>query len=202
MLKTLTRSLSSIMSKPKVIFVLGPPGSGKGTQCKKIAEKFSYLHLSAGELLRNEMKDESSEHGKLIRDILKDGGKIVPTKITLKLLEKAIKESGNDRVMVDGFPRNQENFEVWNEQMTDKTNLEFVLFLKCSQQTCTDRILERSKTSGRSDDNIDTLKKRFNAYVELTMPVVEFYQKSGKLKTVDANEGVEQVFSEVCKLFD
>ena len=202
MLKTLTRSLSSIMSKPKVIFVLGPPGSGKGTQCKKIAEKFSYLHLSAGELLRNEMKDESSEHGKLIRDILKDGGKIVPTKITLKLLENAIKESGNDRVMVDGFPRNQENFEVWNEQMTDKTNLVFVLFLKCSQQTCTDRILERSKTSGRSDDNIDTLKKRFNAYVELTMPVVEFYQKSGKLKAVDANEGVEQVFSEVCKLFD
>ena len=203
MLKTLIRSLTSkAMQKPKVIFVLGPPGSGKGTQCKKIAENFGYLHLSAGELLRKEMRDSQSAHGKLIRDILRDGGKIVPTTITLALLEKAITASGNKKVMVDGFPRNQENFEGWNKEMGEKAILEFVLFLECSQKTCTERILERSVTSGRSDDNLETLKRRFEAYIEQTMPVVEHYQKVGKLRTVDAGQGVEEVFSEVARLFD
>jgi len=187
-------------SIPNVFFVLGAPGSGKGTQCVKMSETFGYLHLSAGDLLREEKSNPKSDVGQLISNYIKDG-KIVPVEITCKLLEDAIVKSGNSNVIVDGFPRNQNNLEGWQKQMKGKANVNFVLFLDCPEKVCTDRIMKRSETSGRSDDNLESLKKRFQTYVNETMPIIEYYQKENKVKRVKADQDPQQVFEAIKKLF-
>jgi len=198
--KLFNSSSSMATSKPQVIFVLGAPGSGKGTQCTKISEKYDYLHLSAGDLLRKEKANPASDVGQLISNYIKEG-KIVPVEITCKLLEDAIFESGKSKVMVDGFPRNQNNLDGWEEQMKGKVDIEFVLFLSCPQDVCTGRILKRSETSGRSDDNLESLKKRFNTYINETMPVVNHYDALGKVRTINATEDPVVVFENIQKLF-
>jgi UMP-CMP kinase len=95
----------------KVVFVLGGPGSGKGTQCSKIVETFGFVHLSAGDLLRAEIKS-GNENGNMIQNMIKEG-KIVPAEVTVKLLQKAMEESENDKFLIDGFPRNEENRAIF-----------------------------------------------------------------------------------------
>nr|CAB3231894.1 UMP-CMP kinase-like [Phallusia mammillata] len=194
------KHLSHKMSKPEVVMVLGGPGSGKGTQCSKIVEKFGYTHLSAGDLLRAERNNPESTVGQLIANYIKDG-KIVPVEITCGLLDKAIFASGSDKILVDGFPRNQENVDGWNKQMGDRVSLKFVLFFSCPEEVCTARIMERGKTSGRTDDNIKSLQKRFITYINETMPIVRYYEDLGKVRKVDADRIPEEVFCDVEKLF-
>ena len=202
MIRTIIRYLASyVMEKPKVIFVLGAPGSGKGTQCAKIVENFGYLHLSAGDLLRKERSNPDSKYGQMISQYIRDG-KIVPVKVTCTLIEDAIKASGSKKVMVDGFPRNKDNLDGWNEQMGGKADVDFVLFLKCGRETCTERILKRAETSGRTDDNLESLRKRFDTYVNQTMPIIEHFEKVGKVRTIDAEHNPEEVFDKITKLFD
>lgn len=97
-------------------FFLGGPGAGKGTQCSRVVSEIGFIHISAGELLRDEIKSESKD-GEIINNIIK-AGKIVPSEITVGLLEKAINKFGwEKRYVIDGFPRNQENVDVWNKQV-------------------------------------------------------------------------------------
>ncbi|ENN77885.1 hypothetical protein D910_05855 [Dendroctonus ponderosae] len=185
---------------PNVVFVLGGPGAGKGTQCQKIVEHFGYVHLSAGDLLREERNKPGSQYGELIETYIKEG-KIVPVEITCSLLERAIEESGKKNFLVDGFPRNQNNLDGWNKVMADKVNLQFVLFFDCPLEICTARILKRGATSGRVDDNIESLKKRFNTYSTETKPIIEHYAKQNLVKTIDATRPAEEVYKEVESLF-
>ena len=100
--------------KYKVIFIVGPPGVGKNTQCDKLVEKYKFIHFGAGDLLRAEAKKDT-EYGKLINSIISHG-KIVPVKITCGLIKKAMDSSGKDKIfLIDGYPRNQENIDGWNE---------------------------------------------------------------------------------------
>lgn len=104
------------VQKPEVIFVLGGPGSGKGTLCQKIVDKYGYVHLSAGDLLREERAKPGSQFGELIENHIKNGT-IVPVEITCSLLVRAMDHSDNiyKRFLIDGFPRNQDNVEGWNK---------------------------------------------------------------------------------------
>jgi len=115
--------------KLHVIFVLGGPGSGKGTQCERIVENFGFTHLSAGDLLRAEIKS-GSENGTMIENMIKEG-KIVPSEVTVKLLQKAMQESENDKFLIDGFPRNEENRAAF-ENVTG-IQPEFILFFRLSR---------------------------------------------------------------------
>ena len=107
------KSIIMELKKPQVVFFLGGPGSGKGTQSALINEKFGFKHLSAGDLLREERKSGSSD-GELIESLIKEG-KIVPSRITVSLLHNAMKKLGmeNGKFLIDGFPRNRENLESW-----------------------------------------------------------------------------------------
>ncbi|XP_064116135.1 UMP-CMP kinase-like [Macrobrachium nipponense] len=190
-----------IMPKYNVVFVLGGPGAGKGTQCAKIVEEFGYVHLSAGDLLREERSKPGSEFGDLIEGHIKNGT-IVPVEITCSLLERAMKDSGKESFLIDGFPRNQNNLEGWNKEMGEKVNLKFVLFFNCPLEVCTQRCLDRGAAgSGRSDDNIESLKKRFDTYMNATMPIIEHYEGMGLVRTLDAGKTPEEIFEEVKKLF-
>lgn len=186
------------MGLPKVVFVLGGPGAGKGTACEQLVEKHGMAHLSAGDLLRAERKQEGSEFGELIEGHIV-AGTIVPVEITCQLLENAMNKimqesnGDQDKFLIDGFPRNLDNLTGWNTQMEGKTEDKFVLFLNCPLSVCEERIMERAKTSGRSDDNLESLRKRFKTYEESTKGIIEHYAKMGKVREVDSTVSREKV---------
>jgi len=182
-----------------VVFVLGPPGSGKGTQCTRIQKEFGYIHLSAGDLLREERQREGSSYGALIEEHIRNGS-IVPVEITCKLIENAMSAAGHPPgFLVDGFPRNQDNFDGWNREMGTKANVQFVLFLDCPQEVCVKRCLERNQ--GRSDDNEESLRKRVKVYIDQTKPIIDKYSTSGLVRQVDASKEPNTVFAEISQLF-
>lgn len=188
-------------SKPVVFFVLGGPGSGKGTQCAKLVENHGFVHLSAGDLLRAE-RDSGSEQAQLINNIILEG-KIVPVKITVGLIKKAMEQAGweKKKFVIDGFPRNQDNVDGLNEVLGDTIEVPFVLFLDASEEAMIERIKKRGEDSGRNDDNIEVLKKRFATLKNETMPIIEDYDRKGMVKKVEANRPIEEVYTELKTVF-
>ncbi|EPS71050.1 hypothetical protein M569_03715, partial [Genlisea aurea] len=186
---------SQATKKFTVVFVLGGPGSGKGTQCANIVEHFGFTHLSAGDLLRAEIKS-GSENGTMIQNMIKEG-KIVPSEVTVGLLQRAMDESGNDKFLIDGFPRNEENRAAF-EAVTGIVP-EFVLFFDCTEEEMEKRLLNRNQ--GREDDNLETIRKRFRVYLESTLPVIEHYDSKEKVRKINAGQPVEQVFESVKEVF-
>lgn len=179
----------------KVVFVLGGPGSGKGTQCTKIVDTFGFVHLSAGDLLRAEI-NSGNENGTMIQNMIKEG-KIVPAEVTVKLLEKAMKESENDKFLIDGFPRNLDNRKCF-ESVTG-IEPQFILFFDCPEEEMERRLLGRNQ--GRVDDNIETIRKRFKVFIESSLPVVQSYEEAGKVRKIDATRTVDEVFASIEPLF-
>ncbi|KAH9307246.1 hypothetical protein KI387_035157, partial [Taxus chinensis] len=163
--------------KPKnlIIFVLGGPGSGKGTQCEKIVKEYGFVHLSAGDLLRNEVSS-ASDIGKLVKTCMAEG-KLVPVDITLELLKNAMDKSKNKMFLIDGFPRAVDQAKAFEDKICKPSK---VLYLECSSEIMEKRLLERGATSGRIDDNIETIKKRFETFEKETIPVIKYYENSGK----------------------
>ncbi|CAK1553092.1 unnamed protein product [Leptosia nina] len=186
---------------PEVVFVLGAPGAGKGTQCSLISKEFGFVHLSAGDLLREERQRPGSEYGEMIEEKIRNG-LIVPVEVTCSLIHKAMEKSGKARFLIDGFPRNKDNLDGWERVMSDKTKLLFVLFFECSRDLCTQRCLGRGAAgSGRSDDNLDSLQKRFNTYLNDTMPIINHYDEHGLVRRVNAEVAPQEVFEDVKKCF-
>ena len=112
-----------------------------------------------------------------------------------------MKESGKNDFLIDGFPRNEDNLNGWNEAMGGKANLKFVLNFECGQEACIQRCLARGATSGRSDDNEESLKKRFVTFQEATKPIIEHFQKQDLVKTINAERSKEDVWADVEQLF-
>ena len=153
--------------------------------------------------MREERKKPDSEYGKLINEHITNGS-IVPVEITLNLLKIKMDSyvaKGSNNFLIDGFPRNKDNLEGWNKIMGDCANVQFCLFFDCPEEVMEGRLLERGKTSGRADDNIESIKKRFKTYVESTQPIIEAYDTVGRMKRVVSDKPVEDVFSEVSTLF-
>lgn len=193
--------------KLQVVFVLGGPGSGKGTQCELLTQRLPgpWIHLSAGDLLRAERKRaDKSELGALIEAKI-SSGQLVPSSVTCTLIQNAMEEykqsKGVQKFLVDGYPRGIENKTVWEEQVTNAT-IEFVLFLECPEEVLTGRLLERGKSSGRVDDaNIDVIRKRFRTYQKETAPIVEAYEQQDKVVRVQADRPIEDVYQTISESF-
>ncbi|XP_057721838.1 UMP-CMP kinase 3-like [Arachis stenosperma] len=189
-------SVSILEKNPKVVFVLGGPGSGKGTQCTNIAKLFGYTHLSAGDLLRAESESDS-ENEIMIKNVMKEG-KIVPSEVTVKLLQQAMWKIGNDKFLIDGFPLNDENRAAFE----NVTGIEpaFVLYFDCPVEEMERRLLNRNQA--REDDNIETIKKRFKVFLESNPPVISYYGEKGKVRKIDAARSIDQVFESVKTIFE
>ena len=190
--------------KPQVFFVLGGPGAGKGTQCANLVNEFGLVHLSAGDLLRAERKSGSKD-AELINNYIKEG-KIVPVKITVSLIKKAMEQNmslGKSQFVIDGFPRNKDNLDGWNELMNDFAEVPFLLLLECTEKEMTKRILSRAEkaTIKRKDDNLETLKKRFKVFNDDTMPVVQTFIKQNKCKRVESIGSIDSIYNKIRKLF-
>ncbi|KAI7882796.1 adenylate kinase-domain-containing protein [Mucor mucedo] len=185
-----------------VVFVLGGPGAGKGTQCGNIKRDYDFVHLSAGDLLRDEQKREGSKYGELIQSYIRDG-LIVPMEVTIALLEAAMKESieqGNKgRFLIDGFPRKMDQAIKFEESVVES---KFVLYFTCSEETLLDRLLKRGESSGRIDDNIESIKKRFQVFKETSYPVIEAFEAKNKVRQINSDKPIEDVYDDVKKIFD
>lgn len=179
-----------------VVFVLGGPGSGKGTQCDKIINDYNFAHLSAGDLLRAEQRRPGSEYGDLIKSYIKDG-KIVPQEITIALLKNAMSEAkakGVNHFLIDGFPRKMDQALTFEEKVVPSR---FTLFFQCPESVMLDRVLKRGKTSGRTDDNVDSMRERFATFVNQSMPVVEYFNTAGKVTTLQCDKSIDEVYATV-----
>ena len=187
--------------KYKVIFIVGPPGVGKNTQCDKLVEKYKFIHFGAGDLLRAEAKKDTEE-GKLVNSLISQG-KIVPVKITCSLLKKAMDESGKNNIfLIDGYPRNQDNIDGWNEVFGTNYTLISSIILGCSEEQLEKRLLGRAKSSGRSDDKIEVIKKRFKVYVEQSQPIEAKLKEMGPFIEVQAIGTIDEVFQQIANQLD
>ncbi|KAK3837445.1 MAG: adenylate kinase-domain-containing protein [Linnemannia gamsii] len=180
-----------------VIFVLGGPGAGKGTQCANLVRDFGFVHLSAGDLLREEQQRPGSQYGELIKTYIREG-KIVPMEVTIALLENAMLASGQTRFLIDGFPRKMDQALKFEEAVVPS---KFILYFECPEEVMLKRLMKRGETSGRADDNIESITKRFRVFTETSYPVIEHYNKSGKVHSVSCVDAPDAVYAQVKTIF-
>lgn len=200
-LDTIVSNKQALDDGISVIFVLGGPGAGKGTQCENLVRDYDFVHLSAGDLLRAEQQRPGSKDGQLIAEYIKLG-KIIPQEITIGLLKRAIeenKEAGKTKFLIDGFPRKMDQAITFEK---DVAKSQFTLFFECPEEVMLKRLLKRGESSGRSDDNIESIKKRFRTFIETSMPVVDYYEKENKVVKVQCDHKPEQVYQDVKAALD
>jgi len=183
----------------RVIFVLGGPGAGKGTQCSLIQTNLGWGHLSAGDLLRAERNS-----GSQLADVINakiSSGQLVPSDITVGLLKDAMdrerKASGCTKFLIDGFPRSDGNVSAWETVVGSAADVCAVLFLDCPEDVMTGRLLERGKTSGRNDDELDVIRKRFDTFRKESVPVIQRYESEGLVRRVAADRDPDSVWETV-----
>ena len=188
-------SSSNDEAKWQIIFVLGSPGGGKGTQCDKIKEKYQIFHYSCGELLRQAVK-ENNEEAELINGYMKEG-KIVPARITCELQRKCMEKNDKEykAFLCDGFPRNEENLKFFFDVMGKDVKVLCTLFLTCPEDVCIERIKNRG--GGRVDDNVETVKKRFKSLNEEIVPTVEKLKGYGPVFEIKADQTIDNVFKDI-----
>ncbi len=183
------------------LILFGPPGSGKGTQAKKLAEQYGFLHISTGDLFRSEIGG-GTPLGLEAKSYI-DAGKLVPDQVTLGMLAKAVDEHPDiEGVIFDGFPRTIVQAKALNAILDEKgQDLDLLISLTVNEEEIVERILERSKTSGRVDDADEaTIRKRISVYHEETSHVYDFYDELGHAYEIDGMGGIEQVFERLSGL--
>ncbi len=184
---------------PNIVFILGGPGAGKGTMCELAEIQLGWTHLSTGDLLRAELKAGGPTTA-LIKQYV-DAGTLVPDEIVVGLLknaiEKTIRSTGNLNFLIDGFPRSFGNMDAWYAVFGRDTELPKMIYFECPLEVLTQRILGRAQYSGRSDDNVQSMKVRFETFKAETLPIVEHFKSQGKCVEIDTSQDRPTVYQEV-----
>jgi len=184
---------------PNVVFVIGGPGSGKGTMCEVAEQQLGWAHISTGDLLRAELEAQGPQAATIEKYIT--AGELVPNEIMVTLLkdgmEHLTRTTGNNNFLLDGFPRSLDNMEAWYDIFGREAELPTMLYFECPYPELEKRIMGRAKYSGRSDDNIESLKLRFDTYKEETLPTVELFKKRNKCIEIDTSADRETVYKKV-----
>ena len=183
--------------EPNVVFVLGGPGAGKGTMCELAESQLGWTHLSTGELLRAEQESGGSTAAAIEEYI--SAGQLVPNEITVRLLKDAMetitRTTGKKNFLLDGFPRSLSNLEGWYEIFGKDAELPKMLYLECPYDVLKERILGRAKYSGRSDDNVEAIKRRFDTFKKETLPIVEVFRSQNKCIEIDTSLDRQAVYA-------
>lgn len=180
------------------IIIFGAPGCGKGTQSELIIKKFGLKHFSTGELLRKEIEEKTELGVEADKYISK--GNLVPDEMIIHVITNAIQklDANCKGIIFDGYPRTVKQAEELEKLMDGLGKSTTMLIdLKVPKRELINRLLIRGKTSGRSDDNLETIKKRLDVYENKTTPVNEFYQALNKYAAIDGHGTVEEVFARI-----
>lgn len=180
-----------------IFWILGGPGSGKGTQCARLVEKYGFVHLSSGDLLRDEVAS-GSKMGTELNEIMQKG-QLVPREIVLDLIKNAILKNAATAkgFLIDGYPREVEQGIDFENKIAP---CKLIVYYNCKDETMTKRLLGRALSSGRVDDNEETIKKRLDTFHQHSEPVMAHY--STKVATIDADTDPDTIFKLTCEAID
>ena len=179
------------------LIIFGPPGAGKGTQAKYLVNKLNSFQVSTGDMLREEI-NKDTEIGKKIISNMNDG-KFVDDEIVNKLLEKIIfDKKRNNKLIFDGYPRTINQAKNL-ENLLNKSNqkIDYVFFLNVEKQVIVKRIEKRKILERRSDDDADTILKRYDTYMEVTKPVLDYYSKNKNFHEVDGSMEIQDISQKI-----
>ena len=183
------------------VLVLGPQGSGKGTQAKRVADERGIPHVSTGDMFR--ALDDATPLGREINEIM-ERGDLVPDEVTIRMIrERLAEDDARDGFIVDGFPRNLAQAEALDRMLDEiGRTLDVVFFFDLDDETSMERALGRAAREGRIDDTPESIARRLALYHEQTEPVVEYYRTTGKLVPLHAGRSVEEVADEIESALD
>jgi adenylate kinase len=185
------------------LILFGPPGSGKGTQSDKLVEKYGLIHLSTGNLLRQEMKDKTPL-GVEAKSFI-DKGQLVPDEVVIGMVDSYF-DQHKDAIgfLFDGFPRTVAQAKALDKLLElKKTEISKVLILDVDEEELIKRLVLRGKTSGRSDDADENIQRnRQEVYKKETLPVASYYSKAKKVASVDGMGDVQAIFDRLAAHID
>jgi len=183
---------ASLRMTPPIVWIMGGPGSGKGTQCEKIHVKYGHRHLSSGDLLRKEILADTERGKKIFSSML--SGNLVPDEIVVNLIEEAIASLPDvPGFTMDGFPATIQQANMFEEKIGKPAK---IIVFEVSDDVMKFRLKER----GNFDDKTDTVMKRISTYIEQTRPVVNKYYKNATV--VRADQDMDSVFQDICKVLE
>ena len=179
---------------PKQIVLLGPPGAGKGTQAKILSKKLGIPHVSSGDIFRENLREKTP------LGILAEGyincGELVPDDVTVSMIQERLSRPDCEAgVLLDGFPRSLENLDRWYEVFGRVAELPRMLYFECPYAVLEKRILGRAKYTGRSDDNVESIKLRFDTFKAETLATVDLSKSKDKCAEIDPSQDRQAVYA-------
>ena len=179
------------------IILFGPPGAGKGTQSKYLVNKIQGFQVSTGDMLRNEIENNSEIGKQIINDM--NNGKFISDEIVNNLIENVVSDpKKKDKFIFDGYPRSisqAKNLELLLKKLNQTIN--FIFFLNVSKDTIIKRIEKRKILEKREDDDLDTILKRYDTYMKTTRPVLDFYSQNSNFYEIDGALKIEQITAKI-----
>ena len=184
------------------VIIFGPPGAGKGTQAFNIVKKFNLFQVSTGDLLRDEVKNQT-DIGRDIENIISKGD-FATDEIVNELIKKIIYDpQKKNRLIFDGYPRSLNQAENLDNLLNDSNqNIDFIFYLNVKKETIIKRIEKRKIVENRADDDLSTILKRYDTYMETTKPVLDFYSKKSNFHEIDGDLKIEEISSKIEQILD
>ncbi|NDW13357.1 adenylate kinase [Bacteroides sp. 214] len=184
------------------IVIFGAPGSGKGTQSERVAEKYGLNHISTGDVLRAEIK-KGTELGKTAQQFI-DFGQLIPDELMIDILSDVLDGLKDSRgVIFDGFPRTIKQAEELKEMLNMRgQEVTIMLDLDVPEEELIERLVNRGKKSGRADDNEETIRKRLDVYHQKTCPLIDWYKKNGKYEHIEGSGDLVKITDEICEVIE
>tara|TARA_B100001175_G_C19063862_1_gene427997 strand:+ start:7 stop:570 length:564 start_codon:yes stop_codon:yes gene_type:complete len=179
------------------IILFGPPGAGKGTQSKYLVDKLNNFQISTGDILRDEIKQNSDIGQQIINDMSE--GKFVSDEIVNKLIEKIMYDTHKkNKLIFDGYPRSlsqAKNLDLLLDRSNQK--IDHIFFLNVKKETIIKRIEKRKLLENRADDDLNTILKRYDTYMETTRPVLDFYSNNPNFHEIDGTQEIDEITSKI-----